>query len=359
MFPKLAKPDGCRRLYQLPPVKRERDQCRKHGYDGSDDRSGRVDCQGVPRFNSSRPHRRTAAVPAATQEPARCRRYGRKLRYNLAVPQTRRPKLGQHFLASAGYRRRIAEALDLRPDDLVIEIGAGRGAMTELLAERAGRVIAIELDAVLAASLREKLKATPQIEVLQSDILTTDLAALCHAHQAEKCFVFGNLPYYITSPILHRLFAFGSSIRAMALLVQREVAERLTAVPGTRAYGYLSVLTQLHSQPRIVLSVPPGAFVPAPKVQSTLVSFQMCSTLPEWLQAPALPSASTAELETKFLDFVKRCFAQKRKILVNNLAGTYTRERAERALAALSLPLTIRAEQLALNQFAGLFERLS
>ena len=282
-----------------------------------------------------------------------------RLRYNLGVPRTRRPKLGQHFLASAAYRRRIAKALELYPDDLVIEIGAGRGAMTELLAARAGRVVAIELDAVLAASLREKLKATPQIEVLQSDILTTDLAALCHAHQAEKCFVFGNLPYYITSPILHRLFAFGSSIRAMALLVQREVAERLTAVPGTRAYGYLSVLTQLHSQPRIVLSVPPGAFVPAPKVQSTLVSFQMCSTLPEWLQAPALPSASTAELETKFLDFVKRCFAQKRKILVNNLAGTYTRERAERALAALSLPLTIRAEQLALNQFAGLFERLS
>jgi 16S rRNA (adenine1518-N6/adenine1519-N6)-dimethyltransferase len=287
------------------------------------------------------------------------RRYSRRLRYNLAVAQTRRPKLGQHFLASAAYRRRIAEALELRPDDLVIEIGAGRGAMTELLAERARHVVAIELDAALAASLREKLKAKPQIEVFEADILTTDLAALCRAHQAEKCFVFGNLPYYITSPILHRLFAFWSSIRAMALLVQREVAERLTAVPGTRAYGYLSVLTQLHSQPRIVLNVPPGAFVPAPRVQSALVSFPMRSTLPEWLQAPALSTVSTTELETKFLDFVKRCFAQKRKKLVNNLAGTYTRERAERALAALSLPLTIRAEQLALNQFAGLFERLS
>ncbi len=176
MFPKLAKPDGCRRLYELPPVKRERDQCRKHGYDGSDNRSGRVDCQGVLRFNSSRPHGCSAAVPAATQEPAsgtaaswrrpswvcvcsergharhsRVKTHGRdpdasgqagrataaRLRYNLAVPRTRRPKLGQHFLASASYRRRIANALGLCPDDLVIEIGAGRGAMTELLAARA------------------------------------------------------------------------------------------------------------------------------------------------------------------------------------------------------------------------------
>jgi 16S rRNA (adenine1518-N6/adenine1519-N6)-dimethyltransferase len=273
------------------------------------------------------------------------------------VPSTRRPKLGQHFLASSSYRRRITEALDLRPDDLVIEIGAGRGAMTELLAARAQRVIAIELDAALAVKLKEQLRTDARIEVLQADILSADLAALCQQHQIEKCFVFGNLPYYITSPILHRLFAFWSSIRAMALLVQREVAQRLTAVPGTRAYGYLSVLTQLHSEPRIVLGVPPGAFVPTPKVLSTLVSFQMRSAFPDSLQVgkgSALPEA-----ETEFLHFVKRCFAQKRKNLANNLAGTYSRERIEQALAALSLPRTIRAEQLALSQFAGLFAHLS
>jgi 16S rRNA (adenine1518-N6/adenine1519-N6)-dimethyltransferase len=280
-----------------------------------------------------------------------------KLRYNLAVAQTRRPKLGQHFLISDSYRRRIIEALRLHTDDLVIEIGAGRGAMTTLLAARARQVVAIELDPSLAEELKRQVKQK-NVEILTGDILTTDLAALCRAHQAEKCFVFGNLPYYITSPILHRLFAFWIRIRAMSLLVQHEVAERLTATPGTRAYGYLSVLTQLHSQPRIVLGVPPGAFVPPPKVHSALVSFPMRSTLPEWLQAPALPSASTAEREAEFLGFVKRCFAQKRKNLLNNLAGTYTRERAGRALAALNLPLTIRAEQLTLEQFGGLFHRL-
>jgi 16S rRNA (adenine1518-N6/adenine1519-N6)-dimethyltransferase len=283
---------------------------------------------------------------------------GTTLRYNRLVSPARRPKLGQHFLASASYRRRIAEVLDLRPDDLVIEIGAGRGAMTELLAERARRVVAIELDAVLAANLREKLKATPQIEVLQSDILTTDLAALCRAHQAEKCFVFGNLPYYITSPILHRLFAFWTCIRAMGLLVQREVAERLTAIPGTRAYSYLSVVTQLYSEPRIVLSVPPGAFVPAPKVQSALVSLRMRSQLPESLRDATPPSEPSTEQETRFLGFVKRCFAQKRKNLLNNLAGTHSRERIEQALAGLDLPSTARAEQLTLEQFAGLFHNV-
>jgi 16S rRNA (adenine1518-N6/adenine1519-N6)-dimethyltransferase len=291
-----------------------------------------------------------------TSLPARGPRYDRKLRYNSAVAQTRRPKLGQHFLASTAYRQRIAEALELRPDDLVIEIGAGRGAMTEILAERAQRVIAIELDTTLAANLEEKLKAKPHIEVLQADILKTDIAALCRQHQAEKCFVFGNLPYYITSPILHRLFAFWSSIRAMALLLQREVAARLTASPNTRAYGYLSVLTQLHSQPRIVLSVPPGAFVPPPKVQSALVSFQMCSVLPEWLRVDE--GSAVREAKTEFLDFVKYCFAQKRKNLRNNLTGTFSRRRVEQALTSLDLPPNIRAEQLTLEQFGKLFRQV-
>jgi 16S rRNA (adenine1518-N6/adenine1519-N6)-dimethyltransferase len=301
------------------------------------------------------PFFRVAALPGPVRQKSR-RFIGRDLRYNRAVPQTRRPKLGQHFLASRAYRRRIAEALDLRPDELVIEIGAGRGAMTELLAERAGRVVAVELDAASAAYLAEKLKAKSQIKVLQADILTIDLAALCREHQAERCFVFGNLPYYITSPILHHLFGSRTCIRAMGLLVQREVAERLTAVPGTRAYGYLTVFTQLYSQPRIVMSVPPGAFVPLPKVHSALVSFQMRLSFPEWLQAgegSALP-----KVEADFLDFVKCCFAQKRKKLMNNLAGTHSRARLDQALNALSLPSTVRAEQLTLEQFASLFHEL-
>ncbi len=260
----------------------------------------------------------------------------------------RRPKLGQHFLADAHYRRRIAEALDFRADELVIEIGAGRGEMTRLLAERARRVVAIEIDAGLAEKLKKQFAAEPRIEVLCRDVLATDLADICRRHEFDQCFAFGNLPYYITSPILHHLWAFRARLRAVALLVQQEVAERLAAAPGTRAYGYLSVATQLYSQPRRLFNVPPGAFFPPPKVQSSLVDIQMTPGKAGW----------NFEDESSFLEFVKRCFARKRKNLLNNLAGTFSRPRLEQVLAQLELPPTIRAEQLTLEQLTALFERL-
>lgn len=264
------------------------------------------------------------------------------------MPKQRRPKLGQHFLADARFRRRIVEALSLRPDDLVIEIGAGRGAMTSLLAERARRVVAIELDSGLAEHLREVFAEMQRIEILTSDILCTDIGEVCRRHEAEKCVVFGNLPYYITSPIVQHLLASRAWLRGMTLLVQREVAERLTAEPGTRAYGYLSVLAQLYSHPRLLFAVPPGAFAPPPRVRSALVGFRMQPRFPAW----------GPEDNAAFLDFVKRCFAQKRKKLLNNLSQTCTRTRVERELAALGLSPNLRAEQLTLEQFAALFTRL-
>jgi 16S rRNA (adenine1518-N6/adenine1519-N6)-dimethyltransferase len=278
------------------------------------------------------------------------------------VLRSHRPKLGQHFLSDEGYRRRIIAALDLRPDDLVFEIGAGRGAMTYLLAERVRQVVALELDASLAGALKEKVIKEPRVEILKGDILSTDLAGLCGRHGTDKCFVFGNLPYYITSPIIHHLLGFAGSIRSMALLVQREVADRLTADPGSRAYGYLTVLTQLYSEPRMALAVPPGAFSPHPKVCSALVVFRMIFGFPDKptvgedhpiaSRRGALPQFPDRE---KFLEFVKRCFAHKRKNLVNNLAGHYARGHVERSLSSLALPTTTRAEQLTLEQFAHLF----
>ncbi len=246
--------------------------------------------------------------------------------------------------------------------------------MTELLAQRAGRVIAIEIDPTLAQQLEESVENEPRIQTLQADILSTDIPEICRRYKTEQCFVFGNLPYYITSPILHHLFRSSNFIRAMALLMQREVAARLTASPGRRAYGYLSVLAQFHSEPRIVLTVPPGAFSPPPKVHSCLVDFQMRPRSPEWFkEAQGSGVGAThawrarrrgvasplqlGELEN-FLEFVKRCFAQKRKSLLNNLAGTYSRARAERAVADLGLMVTVRAEQLTLEQFASLFRCL-
>ena len=155
--------------------------------------------------------------------------------------------------------------------------------MTELLAARAQQVVAIEVDRELARMLQQKFSNKLGIEVLEADILLSDLASLCRRYQREQCFVFGNLPYYITSPIIHHLLDFAGWISGMGLVVQREVAERLSALPGSRPYGYLTVLTQLGTNPRIEFGIPPGAFSPPPKVDSALVTFQM---KPERIQPP-------------------------------------------------------------------------
>jgi 16S rRNA (adenine1518-N6/adenine1519-N6)-dimethyltransferase len=265
------------------------------------------------------------------------------------VPKSYRPKLGQHFLIDRRYQQRILDALDIRSEDLVVEIGAGRGAMTGLLARRARSVVAVEVDPVLVEKLKTEMRDEPRVEILRADVLSTDIAELCRLAATEQCFIFGNLPYYITSPILHHLFAFRTRIRSMALLVQREVAGRITAEPGRRAYGYLSVLAQIYSQPRVVLAVPPGAFSPPPKVHSALVSFAMQTKFPEW---------PTEDYE-RFLEFVKRCFAQKRKSLRNNLARTHGRQRIEQELGRLDLAPDVRAEQLTMQQLAYLYYAFS
>lgn len=260
----------------------------------------------------------------------------------------RRPKLGQHFLASPRFRERIANALSLRPQELVVEIGAGQGAMTALLAERARRVIAIELDEALARALKERFRKDARVEVLNADILSADLAHLCRKAASRECYVFGNLPYYITSPILHHLYTFRACIYGMTLLMQREVAERITAGPGSRDYGYLSVLVRLYSRPRMLFTVPPGAFSPPPKVSSALVDFRIAAQFPEWSHGE----------EEGFLNFVKRCFAHKRKSLMNNLRSFVAPRRAEEAMASLNLPANIRAEQMSLERLASLYAQL-
>ena len=265
------------------------------------------------------------------------------------MPSTSRPKLGQHFLADARYRERILDALPLRADDVVIEIGPGRGAMTGLLAKRVRKVVAIEVDSSLASQLQKGFAQDARVAILHADVLSVDFTELCRQQHLAECFVFGNLPYYITSPILHHLFAHRDSLRAMGLLVQREVAERLTARPGSRDYGYLTVSTELYSQARLALAVPPGAFSPPPKVQSALVAFQMRPRFPHW----------TREECDEFLEFVKRCFAQKRKTLLNNLGAIYAREQVAAALAEAGHAGNLRAEQLSLEQLAAVSRLLS
>jgi len=257
-----------------------------------------------------------------------------------------RPKLGQHFLHDRRFRQRIVAALAVGEDDLLCEIGAGRGAMTELLAARAQQVVALEIDPALVQALRQKCANEPKIEVLHADILRTYLPSLCRRYRRESCYVFGNLPYYITSPILHHLLDQAAWITGMGFVMQREVAERLTALPGSRSYGYLTVVAQLATKPRLEFVIPPGAFSPPPKVDSALLTFEMTSE--------RLPAGDRKEL----LEFVKLCFAHKRKNMLNNLQPVYARRRVEAELAGLGLGPTVRAEQLPVQHLAELHARL-
>jgi len=232
---------------------------------------------------------------------------------------------------------------------MVVENGSGRGAMTGLLSERVSKVVAIEIDPALAGDLRAAFAGKSQVTVMTQDFLSVDLRELLRQQGVRQCFVFGNLPYYITSPILHHLFAFQASIRSMGLLMQQEVARRLTAQPGCREYGYLTVLTRFHWLPRIAFAVPPGAFSPPPKVHSMLVTF---AEKPQGLQ-------EGLQQTDEFLSFVKHCFAQKRKNLANNLSRHYSRERVARMLAATGMPDSVRAEQLSLEELALVHSFLS
>jgi 16S rRNA (adenine1518-N6/adenine1519-N6)-dimethyltransferase len=252
-------------------------------------------------------------------------------------------KLGQHFLTDAAWRERIARAI--RQDGGVwLEIGAGHGEMTALLARRARKVIAVEVDRKLAARLRDVVSNFGNVEIVEGDVLALDLGKLV---QAENFSVYGNLPYYITSPILRRLFDYADRVGAIHVVVQLEVARRIVAPPGCRDYGYLSVLAQWYSRPELALRIPPGAFRPRPKVASALVS----------LRLPGARASVHVADEHEFLDFIKECFAQKRKTLRNNLRGGLG-TRTEQIIREAGLKPEARAEQLSIPQFAEVFRLL-
>jgi 16S rRNA (adenine1518-N6/adenine1519-N6)-dimethyltransferase len=243
-------------------------------------------------------------------------------------------RLGQHFLIRRGILERLAAAACPEPEPLVIEIGPGRGALTEFLLARAERVVAIELDPTLAAGLRERFRAAGTLEVVGMDVLEANLAGWGPA------VVAGNLPYYITSPILEKIFEMGPLLRRAVLMVQKEVADRLTASPGTRDYGYLTAMTNFFSVPEILLKVPPSAFSPPPKVDSAAV-----------LLTPRPPDAWRVENAPAFLAFAGRAFQHKRKTLRNNLAAYYGSSVGEWPEAGL------RAEQLPLDKLIELYRR--
>jgi 16S rRNA (adenine1518-N6/adenine1519-N6)-dimethyltransferase len=299
-----------------------------------------------------------------------------------------RQKLGQHFLSSPAWQQRIARTLPADAGATWLEIGPGHGEMTEFLAQRARRVIAVETDASLASALRERAAQNwPNVEIIESDILSVDLVELLRVsasamlrqgtasavpnaatqtallgvevrraahwpeHQANGPHfrVYGNLPYYITSPILSHLFRFAAQIDSIHIVVQREVAERVVATPGHRQYAYLSALCQYFTHAGIVLRIPPGAFRPPPKVNSALLAM----TLP----------GERAHLQIRddaaFLKFLQSCFPQKRKTLRNNLKNIFADEQIATVLATCKLRPKSRAEEISLSQFAQLFSLLA
>lgn len=253
-----------------------------------------------------------------------------------------RQKLGQHFLVDRGWQKKILETLSVAEGDVWIEIGAGHGEMTQLLAESGARVYAIETDSNLAERLREKAPAWGNVKVIEADVLTVDFQKkLAH----ERFRVYGNLPYYITSPILRRLFDSTAKIASIDIVIQLEVAVRIVAPPGRRDYGYLSTLCQFFAKPEIVYKIPPGAFAPPPRVTSALVQM----TLPGECAILGIRN------ESRFLEFLQSCFAQKRKTLRNNLRELFSDEQIAEALKSCGLTSDARAEQLSLKQFAALY----
>jgi len=217
--------------------------------------------------------------------------------------------------------------------------------MTTHLAATGAPVLAIELDSTFARRLQDLTGRFPNLTIVSGDVLKTDIAKLAAGRRVR---IYGNLPYYITSPILHHLFSFAGIIEEMHIVIQTEVAQRLTAKPNNSQYGYLSVATQLYARPEFVFRIPRGAFLPPPDVGSSLVT----------LRLPGESVKLAPRDESPFLEFVKSCFSQKRKTLVNNLKSEAPRDAIRNALAALKLRPDARAEQVSVPVFAALYERL-
>jgi 16S rRNA (adenine1518-N6/adenine1519-N6)-dimethyltransferase len=245
-------------------------------------------------------------------------------------------RFGQHFLARKSILDRIADAACDPNAPLVIEIGPGKGALTEALLARAAKLVAIEVDTYLVHYLRQKFATeieAGRLTLIEGDVLKTNLT------QWGPAVVAGNLPYYITSPILEKLFSMGDGWTRAVFLMQIEVAERLAASPGTRDFGYLTVQTQLFSKPEILFPVARTAFRPQPKVDSAVIRLEHSDRI-------------IADRDA-FLKFASAAFRQKRKTLRNNLAPVYGKERVD-----ILRETKQRAEQLSLDALIKLFEEL-
>lgn len=260
-----------------------------------------------------------------------------------------RPKrsLGQNFLSDDSAARRIVESLELREDDVVLEIGAGKGALTSHLLEKADRVLAVEIDVRLCRHLQKRFHGRENLSVINEDILKIDLREVIQP--GTKCKVVGNLPFQITSPVISFVLENREIISPCVLMVQKEVALRICALPGNRDWSPLSIAVQLHSDARVLFHLKSESFYPAPKVDSSVVKITFL----------AEPQVSVPD-EEWFFKVVRSAFSQRRKMILNSLAGSLDLPKGtiEVILKEVGIDPRKRAEALDLSQFADLASAL-
>ncbi|MHB8172183.1 MAG: 16S rRNA (adenine(1518)-N(6)/adenine(1519)-N(6))-dimethyltransferase RsmA [Thermincolia bacterium] len=264
-----------------------------------------------------------------------------------------RKSLGQNFLTNEKILEKICQAAELTSEDLVVEIGPGIGTLTQFLAEKTGQVVAVELDRNLLPILAETLVDYPSVKVVRGDALKVNLDELVKEYGGSqwgpggcKYKVVANLPYYITTPIVMRMLEEGYAIQTMVLMVQKEVAQRMVAAPGTKDYGALSLAIQYYTLPQIVTAVPPGSFIPAPAVDSAVVKLEVHQVPPVELASP-----------DTFFKLIKAAFGQRRKTLLNALSNAklgLAKEEFVELLNSVGIEPNRRGETLSLQEFAAL-----
>jgi len=278
---------------------------------------------------------------------------------NLGIPQNTievlqkynfnfQKKFGQNFLIDTSVLDRIISAAEITKDDCVLEIGPGIGTMTQYLAERAGEVVAVEIDKNLIPILEDTLSAYDNVTVINDDILKVDVNKIVEEKNGGRPIkVVANLPYYITTPIIMGLFENHVPLKSITIMVQKEVADRMQVGPGTKDYGALSLAVQYYASPKIVANVPPNCFIPRPNVGSAVIR------LTRYEKPPV-----QVDDEKKMFAIIRASFNQRRKTLVNGLGNApelkISKERVAEVLEEMQLSPTIRGEALTLEQFATL-----
>ena len=262
-------------------------------------------------------------------------------------------RFGQNFLVDARVLDKIIQSAGVTKEDCVLEVGPGIGTMTQALSEAARQVVAVEIDDHLIPILQETLKACPNVKVIHGDILKTDVKAIADEYN-EGCplHVIANLPYYITTPIIMGLFESGVPLKSITIMVQKEVADRMKAEPGTKDYGALSLAVQYYAEPYLVANVPPNCFIPRPNVGSAVIR----------LTRHEQPPVQVADEKLMFR-LIRAAFNQRRKTLANSLNNSpelfFPKEQIQEAIAALDVSPSVRGEALSLEQFAQLANLLS